>query len=693
MKTEKSALETYTSYKHSLLLNGITILSIFSLVYIIWGIISNWNPNIFCYGDNIAQWLPVIDDTYSSLLSSGKLNYWNFYLMGGINILDTGIYSILNPFMFIGYIISHLFGFSNSVSICMYLTTSVAMCIFYYLFRKNGISLFHSIVLIICFLSCSGYYQLASWYYVFNNLLIGSLIVWYFLHIYKYPVYKFYMGGIILGFSIYLGNVQYSVMWYMAFGIIFVILFILNKTINEIIILFSNIGIAILLSFPQLILNLRAAKNTAFEGTNPDFFTNPLSLNNIIIHGIFPDNLLESITGIPFNEYYFSNHFYFVGIFMILFFISLIGILRNDVTHPDHKIETAFSLCIIFFILWSLGPKSIVSYILYKLPIIQSFRFLQKIYYVIIPLLIVPTIFVLKKYHGFNNIFILSGLILALINLEDLYTWGSNMPLSAPLRSFTDEIDVENYKVYAIIHGDENGNYNERIISPLTSTRIAVLNTPAFYHIFTLGGYNLSYTVEQYQTVNYLLNNESTWSEYAWANAKHARDFTLTEESIQQLQNNSVKYIITDSSEVDLQFIEQNNAIIENSIDIGEGYHVLILNGISPIVNFEGNKLAFEPKNNSIIIETDNSSTIDKIKVNFPYNNNYKAYSMKNGIKEPITCCADTNGFIQINNVIPSEQVIIEYKDFMSSLTVLFGLITSCLLFICTMRFISRQTE
>ena len=198
---------------------ALAISAIFFMVGTVWLIISRGNLNIFCYDDNLTQWLPVINDIFSDLFQTGRLNIWNFYLMGGINVLDTGIYSILNPFMLLGFLIHRLSGVSNTITICIYLTVAVAMCIYYYAFRKNGLSVPCSFAVLYCLLACSSFYNFGHWYYVFNNLLIGSLVLLYFSCMIN-GKYKYIFLGIVLGESIYLGNVQYTVMWYIAVGLI-----------------------------------------------------------------------------------------------------------------------------------------------------------------------------------------------------------------------------------------------------------------------------------------------------------------------------------------------------------------------------------------------------------------------------------------------------------------------------------------
>lgn len=214
---------------------------IFTMIVLVFGFISNFNINIFLYDDNYTQWLPVINKTYDDLLTTGKFNIWEMHLMNGINILDTGIYSVLNPIMFVSYIIYKALGLSNTISIYIFLIVFFSMLIFNCIMKYKKICLSDRLAILFCLLGCSSYYKFGHWYYVFNNLFIGSLFLYYFIKV-KNKYLKYIFAGGVLGFSVYMGNVQYTLMWYMFFAIVMTVMIIIDDRYHIWIMLCNIIG-------------------------------------------------------------------------------------------------------------------------------------------------------------------------------------------------------------------------------------------------------------------------------------------------------------------------------------------------------------------------------------------------------------------------------------------------------------------
>lgn len=426
-------------------------------------------------------------------------------------------------------------------------------------------------------------------------------------------------------------------------------------------------------------MNYRASQNTAFDGANADFFSFPLHLYNIIVHGILPDDFLNSITGVEFSEYYFSSHFYFVGIFLICFIVAWLNIKRE--VEEKNYILIAFLVCALFFVLWSLGKKGIVACILYKLPIVQSFRLLQKVWFVVVPLLIVPTLFVLTKIKK-RNVLIGIGVLLAVVNINGITINGMNMYGQSDLAS-CESVDLENYKVLAIIKNqDESSSFLGDVQNPYIDEKISIRNYSAYYHIYTIGAYNLSYSSSQYEIVNSLMSNNTMWSEFAYANAKDASTFEINDSVVAQLNNSSVKYIVTNSDETISLFQNNcNNIEIEDIIDLGDGYKVLSLFNIPSIIRAKhsGEKLHFINNGNYLTIYSESS---DIIEIQFPYSDKYKAYYYDGKKKVFCNVSRDSEGFIEIEDVPENQQIVLEYTDVFSKMAIIFSALAFVL--ICT---------
>lgn len=385
--------------------------------------ISSWN--VFLFDDNYTQWFPVINSTYTRLFETGKINIWEMHLMNGINILDTGIYSILNPFMLLSFIIYRFLGLSNLISIYIFIIVSLSMLVCNNIFKFYGICFRDRMALVFCILGCSSYYKLGNWYYVFNNLFIGSMLIYYFFRVDNKFVKYFFAGGV-LGFSIYMGNVQYTLMWYMFFSIVTIVMGIIFSK-KYLLFMVTNELTAMLFSLPQIVLNARAsASSTAFSGRNSSFFDYSLHLDNILVRGLIPECVINFFTNSQIEEYYFSNGFYFNGILALSFFIAILFLIkgRKQQCHLK-KLTIAYMAAIIFFVLYTLGKGFMVAEILSVLPVINRFRYLHKAYFILTPLLTVTMLYV---YHesspNLRSKLIWTGVCLSAINLVHIDIGG-----------------------------------------------------------------------------------------------------------------------------------------------------------------------------------------------------------------------------------------------------------------------------
>lgn len=377
------------------------------IILTVFAYISDFNINIFLYDDNYSQWLPIINKTYGELIETGKLNMWDMRLMNGINILDTGIYSILNPFMLVSYAIYEILGISNTISIYIYIIVCLSMLVYNSIMKKYKMSFATRMIFVFCLLGCSCYYKLGNWYYVFNNLFIGMMLSYYFLKISKSM--RYYFAGIVLGFSIYMGNVQYTMMWYMFFAIIMIIMTVMYHK-KCLLVMGTNIMIGVILNFPQLILNARASVNSAaFHTKNVSFFEYPLHLFNILVRGVIPECIISYFSKVEMNEYYFSKGFYFNGILMISLFAAIVLIIKKKERKYFEKIIVAYMAAAIFFVVYTLGKGYIVADILNVIPLVNRFRYLHKAYFLIPPILAVIMIYVYCELHKNRNIKIFLG--------------------------------------------------------------------------------------------------------------------------------------------------------------------------------------------------------------------------------------------------------------------------------------------
>lgn len=141
-------------------------------------------------------------------------------------------------------------------------------------------------------------------------------------------------------------------------------------------------------------MNARASESSViFSGKNSGFFDAPLHLSNVLLRGLIPECVIKFLTKSQIEEYYFSKDFYFNGVLMLFFFISLFVLIKKKKWSYFDKLTIAYIVSIVFFVFFTLGEGYIVADILSLLPIINRFRCLYKAYFMLSPLLLALLLF------------------------------------------------------------------------------------------------------------------------------------------------------------------------------------------------------------------------------------------------------------------------------------------------------------
>lgn len=206
------------------------------------------------------------------------------------------------------------------------------------------------------------------------------------------------------------------------------------------------------------------------------------------------------------------------------------------------------------------------------------------------------------------------------------------------------------------------------------------------WHFFG-GGYNLSYTPEQYRTVDKLMNNVGMHSEYATFNAVDAEKFTLGEEQACQIIDNGMKYIVTNSQRIIDIFFASDFIKCEQLIDLGEGLFCIVIEDIPSIVHDEyGNTLPFKISGNSLVVDNFKRNICY---IQFPYNDKYKAYIYsKDGKKQQCDITKSEQGFMIVKGEAfdNSSRIVIKYIDECSIITILAAIGTTILSLFCMIK-------
>lgn len=270
----------------------LVVVNIIALAFILF--VTRGNLNLFTADDNMKQWEPIIRAAYDYLFQTGEVAYIDFYQYNKLNIFDVGYYGLNNPLMFLAYSITYyIFNFAFDVIPTYIVVTVILGNIFtYLLLRKFNLPAIGAFTATLVYTSCPIFYLFANYYYSFNN--------YFFIPIFLYVLYssygkkvEYFLPGICLAFGISLGHAQYLAYYYMLYGIIEGVHFLVVRNKKTIVAFISNISLALMLSLPNIFILLEAAKRRKINiGTDAQFYSFPLDWKAFFIN---PFSFLERI--------------------------------------------------------------------------------------------------------------------------------------------------------------------------------------------------------------------------------------------------------------------------------------------------------------------------------------------------------------------------------------------------------------
>lgn len=654
------------------------LLAVIGIPLLIFWYISNGNENVFLYDDNHAQWLPVINNAFRSLLETGKLNFFDMHIMNGENLLDTGIYSLLNPIMLLAYATSAALKVSNTITVYIFFVSVLSALFYQCAMKKMEIDRSARYLLLFCLFGTGAFYTFGYWYYIFNNLLWGALMLWGIVSVKGRSRYVYW--GILLGFSIYLGNIQYSVLWYTVYGMISLTNFFLASDkghrycqAKE---FMTNMTMGLLLNFPQIVLCLRALRSSqAFEAHNSAFYADTLSPTNIFWYGILPEQLFNFLGIKDFlTPPWFGNRYFFCGVLMISFIVGWWMI--HDNKNNRREVILPFWISAFVMILYTCGRGFLIADILYHFPIFNGFRHLHKAYFVLIPILFIMTIFI---YAGtqwpWKRIVIIAGAFLALINISSINICGNETGGGQFTNRTLTLIECPNNDTYVGFNNDME--------------KILIRNWPCYFHVYTLGGYNLSFNHAGYEVCDQIFTEAQHFSEYSYANAVNLTywlervkdgviDLGKWEE---QLKYNAVQHLIVkyNNENVFCEFVNIFDQLEEikiiDIIESEEQIKIIKLGGTYSLVSDEtGKPLHIEDIPNGIIITGNTKEISGTVNTQFLWNAKYKAYGASGDL---LDIERDDRGYLRIRNSMPNEKIILHYEDSISTLAIIFSVVST----------------
>lgn len=287
--------------------------------------------------DNIMQWGVVSDKAFDQIFSGQGLPYWNFYQYKGIDILSSGYYGLLNPFMYLAYMISR-FVFSSvldMLTVYMCLLYSLGNLMMYRLMREINLKTGVIAVSLLAYSTTMIFFSYAYYYFTFNNYFFIPFLIWIMLNT-RSDRSRWFVPGIILAFLFLLGHAQYSCYYIIVYVIIQVVFSVQEKKWKSLLPIASNMTVFAGLSFCLLILSVSVSKDRSliFEGQTTDFLNSDIPvLNNFIPLNIF------IFTNSDQDLFYLFNDNVGLGVFSWLNIIFLVPLLKS-VTDIGNKAET-----------------------------------------------------------------------------------------------------------------------------------------------------------------------------------------------------------------------------------------------------------------------------------------------------------------------------------------------------------------
>ena len=257
---------------------------IYSVLFILF-ITNSSEP--FLQDDNGLQWNPVIENAFSEFFKTGHIPQYNFYQLKGYDIYQVGYYGLYNPLMYFSFFISRLVC-TNTMFIYAVISFILGNLIAYKLCisMKNSRSL--ALIIMLLYSTSAVYFYYSYWYYAFENYWIIPLFFLLFMNSKKRGHKKdYFIYGLFLALSIYLGNIQYSIYHWLLVGMIMLLIMIANDQSYWKKIL-SNYVIAIILSAPALVGLMRASMSSElYSQKNTEFFYGDVSFLQYINENVF----------------------------------------------------------------------------------------------------------------------------------------------------------------------------------------------------------------------------------------------------------------------------------------------------------------------------------------------------------------------------------------------------------------------
>ncbi len=487
--------------------------------------------NLLLWDDNLNQWLPVADTAFSTLLR-GELPTLNPYQLLGAEVVDLGYYGVLNPLMFLAYIIRSAIPLGQStISVYIYLCEIIGVLVAYAFGRNIGLGILRSACIGVAFVTVSPYLLHGQWYYVFNNVVVIPLLLLVVYELTQRPERHGIIGGGALGtllaVSIFQGNIQYTMYHFVIVAGLVSGFLLLSK--NRLAWLSTGVAavlIAAALGFPLLVLMARISERAAGAfgaGTNPLYYAEFVSPLESLVSYLIPFRVsafraVAHAFPPPYSDVPGGYHDYSVFYIGPLAFLSLAGairLLRRERSGSQRdtglSILVAVTLGIAVLAWWNMaGDHSLPARLLFFLPGFSRFRFLVKWTFVVPPLLLVPACYALAVERRPVQFGLLCGalffIVLGILNARDFFAEhsGFSPPDVSGIKALGSQgnADLQDYRIAGFntaLPGGDFVNLGEKLAR----------NGATYAQVFTPGGYQPGIATDNLQLLFPLFPGET----------------------------------------------------------------------------------------------------------------------------------------------------------------------------------------
>lgn len=204
---------------------SIIVIPIIILVFFI--LKENWN-RWGMWNDNQRQWIHIMDRALSNFFSGKGMPLYDFFNYGGVEIFDEGYYGLYNPLIWIAWLLGKALC-SETMPVYIYLCIILGNLAVYLITRELDVPYFNSFLIVLLYMFVPTLYNPGNWYFVWMNYWIVPMLVFSVMVRDRLSkVMNILLPSLLLLASILSGNSQYTVMHFISWAGICLILFVKN---------------------------------------------------------------------------------------------------------------------------------------------------------------------------------------------------------------------------------------------------------------------------------------------------------------------------------------------------------------------------------------------------------------------------------------------------------------------------------